>query len=148
VYNVFKGRDLVRCHGAPGEPGHHGDLRRARPAAPSEQHRSRLTAVFFGASFTAVLAGLTLLSLVLGEPFFEDSRRRRGVVAASVVIFGGFATTFGAIAIIAGGSVADAVVTAVAILVIGVAGAGGTWSWRRHQRDREAVRFLRTGPGI
>lgn len=139
--------ELATWHGQIVSVTGQGDTERT-PAAPAEQHRSRLTAAFFGAAFTVVLAGITLLSLVLTASFCDaDARRRPGIAAASTVIFAGFATAFSTIAIMTGASLTTAIVAALVIVGVGVAGAAGTWLWRRLRRDREAFGFLRTGPG-
>jgi hypothetical protein len=93
--------------------------------APAELYRSRLTAAFYAASFTVVLAGVTFISAVLSEWIFANSRGRLGYLIASVVIFGGFATAVSATVIAQGGSLRAALLTAPIIVVVGIAVAGG-----------------------
>ncbi|MEZ0114772.1 hypothetical protein ABH920_008807 [Catenulispora sp. EB89] len=111
-------------------------------AAPSEQYRSRLTATFYAAAFTVVLAGLTLLSAAF-TGWFGDSRRGLGFFLAATVIFAGFATALSAAVIASGGSLRAALVTAPVTVAVGLVVAGGVSLWRLVQRRRETERMLR-----
>jgi hypothetical protein len=99
------------------------------PAAPAERYRSRLIGVFFAASLTLVLAGMTLFSAMLTERFATDLRRRIRFLAVAFVMFTGVATTVGGAVLVAGGSEHAALMTVPIVVVVGSAIAGGVVVW-------------------
>jgi hypothetical protein len=115
--------------------------------ALAEQYRSRLVVTFLAAGFTVILAGLTLISVVQTEEFFANQRGRLGNVAAGVVLFGGVAIAASSAAIMQGGGLRGALLTAPIIFVTGLGVAGGATVWSLVRRRREVDRFIRQMAG-